>query len=211
MIEVGEWSLLAVIQNGMATVQANAATLIPQIFPQANSALQSQIVTSLTSGSLKSVPIMLSYLPNETPQIPAIYLYGDAGGEEVSDDFIGSQWEQQPVLNSSGSVVGFITSYGIMVRKTWRCTVGTTNINDLLTLVGLVQWSLIGARLSLGEVPNRYIQQIIGWSPWGPMANSAGDVIFPYQQTLSYTITVVNDAQSTNTDLITSYTPSSIN
>lgn len=210
MIEVGEWTLLPIVQNGIATVQADPATLIPQIFPQASTALQAQIQAALTTGSLKSVPVMLAFLPTETPQLPAIYLYGMPGGEDKSQDFIGNQWNEVPVVNSAGAITGYTTAIGVTVRKTWNFTIATTNINDLLTLVGIVQWSLIGARLSLEARPNAYIEQVLAWSGWSPMANSAGDVIFPYQQTLTFTITVVDDAQSINTDLITGYTPYSL-
>lgn len=211
MIEVGEWALLPILQNGLTTVQANAATLIPQIFPQAGATLQQQIITTLTTGMLKSVPLMLAFLPNEPPTLPGVWLYGQPGGEVPSEDFLGNQWNQQPTMNSSGQVTGYTSSQGIMVRKAWNLTVGTTNVYDLLTLTGILQWSLIGARATLGAEPNAYIEQVISWSGWSPMTNSAGDVIFPYQQTITFTITVVDDAQTANTDLITGYTPYSLN
>ena len=211
MIEVGEWTLQAIIQNGIATVQTEAATWIPQLFPQASSALQAQIITALTTGSLKSVPVLLAYLPTQTPSLPAIYCYGIPGGETPEDDMIGQQWNEVPITNSSGTVTGYTLSQGIMVRKAWNFTIGTINVNDLLTLTGLVQWSLIAARRALGATPNAYIKQLLSWSGWGPMANSAGDVIFPYQQTLTLTVTVVDDAQQAQTDLITGYDPPTLN
>ncbi len=210
MIEVGEWTLQAIVQNGLTTVQGAAATLIPQILPQASAALQAQIITALTTGGLKSVPVLLAYLPTQTPSLPAIYCYGIPGGETPENDVIGQQWNEVPITDSSGTVTGYTLSQGILVRKAWNFTIGTVNVNDLLTLTALVQWSLIAARRTLGAWPNAYIQQILSWSGWGPMANSAGDVIFPYQQTLTFTITVADDAQSVNTPVITGYNPATI-
>ncbi|NMP20769.1 hypothetical protein [Sulfobacillus harzensis] len=203
-IDISEWTLLAVIQNGIQQVQQNAATLIPAIFPQMPSPIQQQIITALTSGGLKSVSVQLAYLPNAQPQLPGVWLYQVPGGETRDLDVIGSTY----TYDVSDS--GLDTDQGIGSQKSWQVTVGSINVTDLLVLVGLVKWSLIGARASLGADPNRYIKQQLSWSGWSPMANSAGDVIFPYQQTLTFTITTIESAASTNTDLITGWTAATL-
>ncbi len=209
-IDVSEWTLLSVIQQSLTTVQAQAATQVPEIFPQLNATLQQQIITSLSTGSLRTIPVELAYLPANQPALPAIYLYAAPGGEEVGDDVIGSQMAEPAITDSSGTVTGYGIPQNIMVRKVWQITCGSTNITDVLVMVALVKNALLGARQALGQTPNAYIHQAIQWTGWSPMANSAGDVIFPLQQTVIFTITTIDSSWSVNSDLITGYTPYSL-
>lgn len=210
-IDVSEWTLLPVIQTALQNAQTNAATLVPALFPQASSALQAQIIASLSAtGSLATVSVQLAYLPNATPKLPAVYLYEVPGGEQVSGDTLGSLMSNSPVTDASGAVTSWTTAIGILSRKAWQCTVATVNITDLLVLVGLVKAALIAARPSFGQDPNAWIEQTLQWSGWGPMANSAGDVIFPFQQTVTITVTTIESTETTTTGLITGTTPGTI-
>ena len=210
-IDVSEWTLLPLIQSYLQAAQTTAATLIPDLFPQASSTLQQQIIASLSAGgSLANVRTQLAYLPNTTPALPAIYLYEVAGGEQVSGDVIGNIVQDIPVTDANGTITGWTQAIGIQSRKAWQITVGTINITDLLVLVGLVKGALISARPRLGQSPNAYITQEITWSGWGPMANSAGDVIFPFQQTLIFGITAFESTEITTTTLITDITPGTL-
>lgn len=203
-IDMSEWTLQTIVQNGIAQVQQNAATLVPELFPQMPSATQQQVITALTSGGLRSIPVQLAYLPNKTPSMPGVWLYQTPGGETRDLDVIGSAYTWDV------SAKGLATDQGIGSRKSWQFTIGTPNVVDLLVIVGIVKWSLIGARGTLGADPNGYISQELSWSGWSPMANSAQDVIFPFQQTLTFTITTIESAAQTNTHLITGYTPTQI-
>lgn len=203
-IDISEWTLLPIIQNGIAQVQQNAATLVPAIFPQMPTATQQQVITALTSGGLKSVPVQLAYVPNTQPSLPGVWLYQTPGGEERGLDIVGSAYTYDVAAS------GLTTDQGIGSRKSWQFTVGTINVVDLLVLGGLVKWSLIGARDTLGASPNGYLEQHLSWSGWSPMVNSAGDVIFPYHQTLTFTVTLIESAASTNPDLITGTTPATL-
>ncbi len=203
-IDISEWTLQSIVQNGLAQVQQDAATLVPQLFPQMPAVIQQQVITALTSGGLKSVPVQLAYLPNTTPTMPGVWLYQTPGGETRDLDVVGSTYTHDVTATALD------TDQGIGSRKSWQFTIGTPNIVDLLVIVGIVKWSLIGARGSLGGDPNGYITQELSWSGWAPMVNSAGDVVFPFQQTLTLTITTIESAAQTNTDLITGYTPTQI-
>lgn len=203
-IDISEWTLQTIVQNGLAQVQQNAATLIPELFPQMPATTQQQVITALTTGALRSIPVQLAYLPNTTPKMPGVWLYQTPGGETRDLDVIGSAY------TFDLSAAGLDTDQGIGSRKSWQFTIGTPNIVDLLVIVGIVKWSLIGARDTLGGDPNGYLTQELNWSGWTPMANSAGDVIFPYQQTLTFTITTIESAAQTNTTLITGTTPATL-
>jgi hypothetical protein len=210
-LDVSEWTLVPLIDTYLQNAQTNAATLVPELFPQASSALQAQIITSLgATGSLASVRVQLAYLPNAQPAFPSVYLYEVPGGEDISGDVIGNVVQEEPVTDANGTITGWTTWIGILSRKSWQITVGTVNITDLLVLVGLVKAALIAARPSFGASPNAYQAQNLSWSGWGPMANSAGGVIFPFQQTLTFTITTYESTETTNTTLVTGTTPATI-
>lgn len=203
-VDVSEWTLLNVLQAGIAAVQTDPATAVPALFPQVPATLQQQIIASLgPGGSLATIAVLLAYLPNTAPKLPSVYLYGVPGGEVLAEDVIGSRWGQTGLPNAGGVT----TLQGIMSRKAWQITCATVNLTDLLVLVGLVKTALLAARPTLGSAPNGYIEQLLTWSGWSPMANSAGDVIFPFQQTLTFTVTTVESAAVSNAAVITGITP----
>ena len=209
-IDVSEFVLQSTIQAHIQSVQQDAATRIPEIFPQMTATMQQQVATSLQSGgALATIPVMLAYLPNAQPKLPAIYLYEVPGGEEVRGDVIGNRLRSTAITSSSGTVTGQQTMVGIYARKAWQITcAAAVNITDLLVMVALVKHALIAAREGFGAEPNAYVEQMLSWSGWGPMANSAGDVIFPLQQTVTFAITTYESATSINTQIMTGTSPS---
>lgn len=211
-IDVSEFVLQSTLQQHIQAVRQDAATRIPQIFPQFSATIQQQVVTSLQAGgALATVPVFLAYLPNAQPTLPAVYLYEVPGGEQVSGDVIGNVLQSEPIRSSSGTVTGWETAVGIYSRKAWQITcAAAANLTDLLVIVALVKHALIAARAGFGAAPNAYVEQTLSWTGWGPMANSAGDVIFPLQQTVTFTITTYESATSLTTDLITGTSPSTL-
>jgi hypothetical protein len=118
-------------------------------------------------------------------------------GNEAPDlDVIGEVYGSVPVIDSSGTVTGAQRVLGVGLRKTWALTVASINVTDVLTLTALVTAILVQARPVLGAAPNYWLNQHLAWQGWGPMANSAGDVIFPYQQTLTFSVTVAATAEA---------------
>lgn len=210
-IDVSEFVLQSTLHEHIQSIQQNAATRVPEIFPQFSSTMQQQVITSLQSGgALAKILVMLAYLPNAQPTLPAIYLFEVPGGEQVSGDFIGNLIHTAPVT-SSGTVTGWETTVGIYTRKAWQITCAVAaNVTDLLVIVGLVKHALIAARAGFGQSPNSFIEQTISWTGWGPMANSKGDVIFPLQQTLTFAITTYESATQTTSQLITGTDPSAL-
>lgn len=199
MIVTGHWAIQNVITGGLSAFAANAATLTPQIFADAPSSVQTEIQT-LYGNSATHVQVTLGYPMTATPELPGVWIYGQAGQELVDHDILGNT--VQTTLTSSTST----TVSGIAFRSTWAILCATANANASLALNALVEWALDSQRQALMETLGAWTMTL-SWGAWAPMPNSAGDVIFPYARTLMLTAEAYNTWTSTDTDLVTSVTP----
>lgn len=209
MIEILEWQLQTVVQNAVATYQANAATLTPEIFATAPAYLQTELQNTLGNPATQ-IAVNLAYVPNAQPALPGVWIYGTPGQEQQERDLIGNVFAQVPVLNSSGQVTGYTERSAVYATSSWNLTCAAVNVNAALGLFALVKWALYQARLSLGQPPYELISQVMSWSVFSPMANSAGDVIFPYQRTLTFTAEHLESWSQLDDTLITAYDPTFI-
>ncbi len=202
MIVTGHWAIQNIITGGLNAFAANAATLSPQIFADAPDYIQTEIQT-LYGNPATQVIASVGYPLTATPVLPGVWIYSQPGQELLAEDTLGYGLQNQVSATVSQN------TNGIASRFTWAILCIAPNANGSLALNALVEWALDSQRKSLLATLGAWTMTL-NWGAWAPMPNSAGDVIFPYARTLSLSADAYNTWTTTDTDLITGYTPYSI-
>lgn len=202
MIPTGHWTIQTALQNAIQTYQANAATLTPEIFADAPTAIQQEIQATLGNPATV-IPVHLGYATTTPPKLPGIWIYGQPGQERLGDDVLGNHLSRTV---GSGSAT---TQYGVAFQWTWAIFVASTNANQSLALDALVLWGLLSQRAWIAQQLGA-VQVVVGWGAWSPMPNSAQDTIFPFSRTFTLSAEAYATWTTTDSPLITGYTPSQL-
>lgn len=202
MIPTGHWTIQTALQNAIQIYQANAATLTPEIFADAPSDIQQEIQATLGNPAT-TIAVHLGYATTTPPKLPGVWIYSQPGQESISDDVIGNFWSR--TLTSSNAT----DQQAIAAQWTWAVFVASNNANQSLALDALVLWGLLTQRnwiqKQLGAV-----RIVVGWGPWSPIPNSAQDTTFPFSRTFQVTALAYATWTTSETTLITGYTPSQL-